>query len=237
VTTTAGTGTETGSGAGTTIRLLIADDEALVRSGLRAILGAEPDIEVVGEAADGAEALSLCRSLAPDVLLMDVRMPGLDGIAATRRVLAGVTPAPRVLVVTTFGNDEYVYEALRAGATGFLLKRAEAEQLVQAVRTVAAGESLLFPEAVRELVAAHLGRNRAAEPFPVPLTAREQDVLRLIARGRTNAEIATGLGLGGETVKTHVGAVLAKLGARDRTQAVIAAYESGFITPGARPAG
>lgn len=214
------------------IRILIADDEALVRSGLRAILGAEPDIEVVGEAADGAEALSLSRSLAPDVLLMDVRMPGLDGIAATRRVLAGVSPPPRVLVVTTFGNDEYVYEALRAGATGFLLKRAGAEQLVQAVRTVAAGESLLFPEAVRELVAAHGVRGRKPEPFPVPLTAREQEVLRLIARGHTNSEIAAELGLGGETVKTHVGAVLSKLGARDRTQAVIAAYESGFITPG-----
>jgi DNA-binding NarL/FixJ family response regulator len=215
------------------IRLLIADDEALVRGGLRAILGAEPDIEVVGEAADGAEALSLCRTLTPDVLLMDVRMPGLDGIAATRRVLASVAPAPRVPVVTTFGNDEYVYEALRAGATGFLLKRAGADQLVQAVRTVAAGESLLFPEAVRALVAAHLGARRTPAPFPVPLTGREQDVLRLIARGQTNAEIAAGLGLGAETVKTHLGSVLSKLGARDRAQAVIAAYESGFITPGA----
>jgi DNA-binding NarL/FixJ family response regulator len=213
----------------TAIRVLIADDEALVRSGLRAILGTEPDIDVVGEAADGAEALSLCRAQHPDVLLMDVRMPGLDGIAATRRILAAVAPPPRIVVVTTFENDDYVYEALRAGAAGFLLKRAGAEQLVQAVRTVAAGDSLLFPAAVRDLAAR---QSRRPAGLPAALTEREREVLRLMARGRSNAEIAAELVLGAETIKTHVGGVLAKLGARDRTQAVIAAYESGFVAPG-----
>ncbi|HEY3867076.1 MAG TPA: response regulator transcription factor [Actinocrinis sp.] len=213
----------------TAIRVLIADDEALVRSGLRAILGAEPDIEVVGEAADGAEALSACRAQHPDVLLMDVRMPGLDGIAATRRILDAVSPPPRIVVVTTFENDDYVYEALRSGAAGFLLKRAGAEQLVQAVRTVAAGDSLLFPAAVRDLAARQ--RNRPTGPAAA-LTEREGEVLRLMARGCSNAEIAAQLVLGAETIKTHVGSILAKLGARDRTQAVIAAYESGFVAPG-----
>jgi DNA-binding NarL/FixJ family response regulator len=216
----------------TAIRVLIADDEALVRSGLRAILGVEPDIEVVGEAADGAEALSLCRAQHPDVLLMDVRMPGLDGITATRRILDVVTPPPRIVVVTTFENDDYVYDALRAGAAGFLLKRAGAEQLVQAVRTVAAGDSLLFPAAVRDLAARQRRRSAGPTGPAATLTEREGEVLRLMARGCSNAEIAAKLVLGAETVKTHVGSVLAKLGARDRTQAVIAAYESGFVVPG-----
>ncbi|WP_370151405.1 response regulator [Streptacidiphilus sp. EB129] len=211
------------------VRILLADDEALVRSGLRAILDAEPDFAVVGEAASGAEAVSLARSCRPDLVLMDVRMPALDGIAATRRILETMDPAPRIVVVTTFENDEYVYEALRAGASGFLLKRARAEEMVQTVRLLARGDSLLFPAAIRELANRH--RSPAA-PSPVAaLTEREAEVLRLMAAGLSNAEMAARLHLGAETVKTHVGKVLAKLGARDRTQAVVIAYESGFVRP------
>lgn len=208
------------------IATLIVDDDAMVRSGFAAILRAEPDLEVVGEAADGAQALGLVRQLAPDVVVMDVRMPGLDGITATRRVLATEQP-PRVLIVTTFEHDSYVLEALEAGAHGFLLKRAGADQLVQSVRTVAAADGLLFPDAIRDLVA------RAARPSRTlpELSAREKDVLRLLARGRSNAEIAGELYLGHETVKTHVRSLLTKLDARDRTQAVIAAFESGFVGP------
>ncbi|MER5636215.1 response regulator transcription factor [Kitasatospora sp. NPDC002227] len=219
---------------GTTISVVIADDERLVRSGLRAVLNAEPDLTVVGEAADGAQALELARLHRPDVLLMDVRMPGLDGIAATER-LAAEPGAPRVLVVTTFENDDYVYDALRAGAAGFLLKRARAEEVVQAVRLVARGESLLFPDTLRELAL----RGAAREPEgPAPvlprLTEREGEVLRLMAEGLTNREIARRLVVTVETTKSHVGSVLAKLGVRDRTQAVIAAYEAGFVRPGNR---
>ncbi|GAA1233724.1 response regulator [Pseudonocardia alaniniphila] len=212
------------------IKLLLVDDEELVRTGLRAILDAEPDITVVGEAPDGAEVPGLVRRLTPDVVLMDVRMSAVDGIAATRHLVTKLPKPPRVLVLTTFGNDGHVYDALQAGATGFLLKRARPAEIVQAVRIVASGESLLFPAAVRDLVATR-GRNGGDELRGAGLTEREGEVLRWIARGLSNAEIARELMVGVETVKTHVGNVLAKLGARDRTQAVVAAYESGFIDP------
>jgi DNA-binding NarL/FixJ family response regulator len=212
------------------IKLLLVDDEELVRTGLRAILGAEPDITVIGEASDGAEVPGLVRRLAPDVVLMDVRMAAVDGIAATRHLVTTIPQPPRVLVLTTFGNDGHVYDALQAGATGFLLKRARPAEIVQAVRIVAGGESLLFPAAVRDLVATR-GRSSGDELRGAGLTEREGEVLRWIARGLSNAEIARELMVGPETVKTHVGNVLAKLGARDRTQAVVAAYESGFIDP------
>ncbi|MDX2591158.1 MULTISPECIES: response regulator transcription factor [Streptomyces] len=215
------------------VTVLLVDDEPLVRAGLRAVLEAQPDIEVVGEAADGAAVIPLVRQLRPDVVAMDVRMPLMDGIEATRAVLRTVDSPPRILVVTTFEEDEYVYEALRAGADGFLLKRARPAEIVHAVRLVAEGESLLFPASVRRLAARygdnHPPRTRLSE---AGLTEREADVLRLMARGLSNAEMAARLIVGTETVKSHVSAVLAKVGARDRTQAVIAAYESGFVTPG-----
>ncbi|MGC5396633.1 response regulator [Streptomyces sp. DT20] len=213
------------------VTVLLVDDEPLVRAGLRAVLETQPDIEVVGEAGDGAAVIPLVRQLRPDVIAMDVRMPLMDGIEATRVVLRTVPDPPKILVVTTFENDEYVYEALRAGADGFLLKRARPTEIVNAVRLVAEGESLLFPAAVRQL-AAEYGTNRAREAMDqASLTEREAAVLRLMARGLSNAEIAERLVVGVQTVKTHVSAVLAKLGARDRTQAVIAAYESGFVAP------
>lgn len=218
------------------ITVLLVDDEPLVRAGLRAVLEAQPDIEVVGEAADGAAVIPLVRQLRPDVVAMDVRMPLMDGIEATRAVLRTVPDPPKIIVVTTFENDEYVYGALRAGADGFLLKRARPAEIVHAVRLVAAGDSLLFPAALRELAtrygedhgntAARTAMERAA------LTEREGQVLRLMTRGLSNAEIAARLVVGTETVKSHVSSLLAKLGARDRTQAVIAAYESGFVAPG-----
>ncbi|EOY46258.1 DNA-binding response regulator [Streptomyces anthocyanicus] len=216
--------------------MLLVDDEPLVRAGLRAVLEAQPDIEVVGEAADGAAVVPLVRQVRPDVVAMDVRMPLLDGIEATRALLRTVADPPKILVVTTFENDEYVYEALRAGADGFLLKRARPAEIVHAVRLIAEGESLLFPASVRQLAAEYGdgGGNRAAraELARARLTEREGEVLRLMARGLSNAEIAARLVVGTETVKSHVSAVLAKLGARDRTQAVITAYESGFVAPG-----
>ncbi|MFG2133413.1 response regulator [Streptomyces sp. NPDC048751] len=218
------------------VSVLLVDDEPLVRAGLRAVLEAQPDIEVVGEAADGAAVIPLVRQLRPDVIAMDVRMPLLDGIEATRAVLRTVAEPPKILVVTTFENDEYVYEALRAGADGFLLKRARPAEIVHAVRLVAEGESLLFPASVRRLAAEYgdHGGNRAARDLleRARLTEREAEVLRLMARGLSNAEIAARLVVGTETVKSHVSGVLAKLGARDRTQAVITAYESGFVAPG-----
>ncbi|MGW0312355.1 response regulator [Streptomyces flavidovirens] len=214
------------------VTVLLVDDEPLVRAGLRAVLEAQPDIEVVGEAADGAAVIPLVRRLRPDVVAMDVRMPLMDGIEATRLVLRTVDSPPKILVVTTFENDEYVYEALRAGADGFLIKRARPSEIVNAVRLIAEGESLLFPAAVRAL-AAEYGSNKArADLDRAALTEREEAVLRLMARGLSNAEIAERLIVGTETVKSHVSAVLAKLAARDRTQAVIAAYESGFVSPG-----
>ncbi|MGI5199090.1 response regulator [Streptomyces sp. CA-288835] len=212
-----------------TIRVVLADDERMVRTALRAILAAEPDLEVVGEAATGAEAVSVVRELRPDVVLMDVRMPEIDGIRATEQILGTLDAPPRVVVVTTFENDAYVYEALRAGASGFLLKRAEAEALVQAVRLVARSDTLLFPAAVRALAVEHARAKTAPPPWVARLTDREGEVLRLMAGGLTNAEIAGRMGVGAATVKSHVAAVLAKTGARDRTQAVIAAYEAGFL--------
>ncbi|WP_371496029.1 response regulator transcription factor [Kitasatospora sp. NBC_00374] len=229
------------------IRVVIADDERLVRTGLRVVLDFEPDITVVGEAATGAEVVPLVRDLRPDVVLMDVRMPEVNGIDATRQLAGGLDRPPRILVVTTFENDDYVYEALRAGAAGFLLKRARAEEMVHAVRLAAHGDSLLFPSSVRGLAAGEADRRGAAGPGgqgeggsgsgrgrnPIDrLTGREGEVLRLMAAGLSNGEIAERLVVSPETVKTHVGSVLAKLGARDRTQAVIAAYESGFVRPG-----
>ncbi|WP_329575805.1 response regulator transcription factor [Streptomyces sp. NBC_01361] len=214
------------------LTVLLVDDEPLVRAGLRAVLSAQPDIEVVGEAADGAAVIPLVRQLRPDVVAMDVRMPLLDGIEATRAVLRSVSEPPKILVITTFENDEYVYGALRAGADGFLLKRSRPTEIVNAVRLVAEGDSLLFPAAVRRL-AAEYGNTSAREAMDrAALTEREADVLRLMTRGLSNSEIAGHLVVGTETVKSHVSAVLAKLGARDRTQAVIAAYESGFVSPG-----
>lgn len=209
------------------LRVLLADDEPLVRQGLRMILEAEPGIEVVGEAGDGAEALALARRTLPEVICMDVRMPGVDGIRATELALR-LPHRPRVLVVTTFEHDRYVEDALAAGAAGFLLKRARAEEIVQAVRTVAGGDSLLLPETARSLLRP---RPRRAVPPGGELTAREEEVLALLAEGRTNAEIASALHLGVETVRTHVAAILRKLGARDRTQAAVIAYRTGLVEP------
>jgi DNA-binding NarL/FixJ family response regulator len=214
------------------IKVLIADDEALIRTGLRAIIEAEPDLTVVGEAADGAEVVPLVRRLGPDVVLMDVRMPAVDGIQATRHLVETLADPPKVLVVTTFENDDHVYDALRVGASGFLLKRARPADLVQAIRTVAAGESLLFPAAIRRLAARSGPAPTAGRLEDAQLTEREAEVLALMARGLSNAEIAGHLTVSLQTVKTHVTNVLAKLKARDRTQAVIAAYDSGFVTPG-----
>jgi DNA-binding NarL/FixJ family response regulator len=219
-------------------RVLIVDDQALVRTGFRMILEAEPDLDVVGEAADGEEAVGEARRLRPDVVLMDIRMPRMDGVEATRR-LAGPASSDglRVLILTTFDLDEYVVEALRAGASGFLLKDVPPEDLVDAIQVVAAGDALLAPSVTRRLLDRFAGHLPAADPSPPPelgqLTERELEVLRLLARGLSNAEIAAELYVGETTVKTHVGRVLMKLGLRDRVQAVVLAYESGLIHPGA----
>jgi DNA-binding NarL/FixJ family response regulator len=214
-------------------RVVVADDQALVRAGLRMVLEAEPDIEVVGEAADGHEVLDVARRAAPDVVLMDIRMPGLDGLEASRRLLAGAEP-PKVLVLTTFDEEEYLYEALRAGTSGFLLKVSPPEQLIGAIRTVAAGNALIDPAVTRRVIEA-FGRRATTSPPPASfeeLTAREREVLTLLARGLSNAEIAESLIVGEATVKTHVARVLMKLGLRDRVQAVVFAYEHGIVTPG-----
>jgi DNA-binding NarL/FixJ family response regulator len=219
------------------ISVLLADDQAMVREGFGAVLSAQDDIEVVAGAADGEEAVALARRHQPDVVLMDIRMPRLDGLAATRELLSapGQEDRPRVLVLTTFDLDEYVFEALRAGASGFLLKDATAAELVAAVRVVAAGEALLAPSVTRRLIEDYATRSRA----PVlrsdaldDLTPRERDVLRLVARGLSNAEIAAELVVAEQTVKTHLGRVFSKLELRDRAQAVVFAYESGLVTPG-----
>jgi DNA-binding NarL/FixJ family response regulator len=219
------------------IRVVIADDEALVRGGLRMILEAQSDIEIAGEADDGRAALDLVTRAHPDVVLMDIRMPGVDGLEATRRLFATGAHAPRVLILTTFDLDEYVYEALRAGACGFLLKSARPQELVAAVRGAAAGDTLLAPEITRRLVEAFVRRPpHATGPPPelASLTKRELEVFHHIARGRSNAEIARLLFVTDETVKTHASRIFMKLGVRDRTQAVILAYEHGVIEPAAR---
>jgi len=216
-----------------TIRVLIADDQGMVRSGFTVLLNAQPDIEVIGEAVNGQEAIAQATDLHPDVILMDVRMPVLDGLQATRRISALPDP-PKILVLTTFDLDDYVYEALRAGASGFLLKDATAAELVHAVRVIAAGNALLAPSVTRRLIAG-FARQQVAAPQPATLaalTARETEVLRLIARGLSNTEISDTLVIAEQTTKTHVSRILAKLGLRDRAQAVVLAYESGLITPG-----
>jgi len=215
------------------IRILIADDQELVRTGFRVVLDAEPDLEVVGEAADGQTALEASQALEPDVVLMDIRMPNLDGIEATRRLAAG-DRSPRVLILTTFDLDDYVYEALRAGASGFLLKDVRASDLCQAVRTVAAGEALLSPAITRRLIESYTRRPpAAAQPAALAeLTPRELEVLRLVARGLSNAAIARELIVGDATVKTHVARIFSKLDLHDRAQAVVLAYESGLVQPG-----
>jgi len=215
------------------VRVLIADDQELVRTGFRMILKAEPDIEVVGEAADGAAAVELATKRRADVVLMDIRMPGVDGLEATRRLIAG-SANTRVLILTTFDLNEYVYEALRAGASGFLLKDAPAAQLVTAIRVVANGDALLAPSVTRRLIGEFARRPLpSSKPEQMKeLTARELEVLRLVARGLSNAEIAKELFVSDATVKTHVARVLMKLGLRDRVQAVVLAYESGLVQPG-----
>jgi DNA-binding NarL/FixJ family response regulator len=214
--------------------VLVADDQELVRAGLLTILGRQPDIEVVGEAGDGLQAVAAVRRLRPDVVLMDIRMPNLDGLEALRRIMAESEAAPRVIILTTFDLDEYVFAALRAGASGFLLKGTPIEQLVTAVRVVAEGDALIDPSVTRRLIE-EFARRPAAAPPPAldELTSREREVLDLVARGLSNVEIAERLVVSAATVKTHVAHILMKLGVRDRVQAVILLYESGAITPGA----
>ena len=220
------------------IKVLIADDQQLVRSGFRMMLEAEGDIEVVAEAADGQEAVERTRELRPDVALLDLRMPRMDGIQATEIIARGTPGNTRVLVVTTFDADEYVYAALRAGASGFLLKDAPPEELAVGVRVIAAGEALLAPSVTRRLIEEFARLQPRQEQRKLEaLTEREMEVLRLVARGLSNAEIARELVIGETTVKTHVGNVLMKLGLRDRAQVVVVAYESGVVRPGAAPPG
>jgi DNA-binding NarL/FixJ family response regulator len=217
------------------IRIALVDDQAMVRAGFRMILEAEPDFTVVGETGDGHDAPAMVAAARPDVVLMDVRMPRVDGIEATRRIMTAAN-APRVLMLTTFDLDDYVYAALQAGASGFLLKDAPAEQLIDAVRIIAAGEAMLAPSVTRRLIEEVTRRpavdRSAAAPGLDDLTSRELEVFRLVARGLSNGEIADALYLGEATVKTHVGRLLAKLGLRDRVQAVVVAYEAGVVTPG-----
>jgi DNA-binding NarL/FixJ family response regulator len=221
------------------VGLVVADDHEVVRAGFAALLDTQPDFTVLGTASDGSEAVRVCRELQPDVVLMDVRMPGLDGIEATRQLAGTGESGPRVLILTTFDLDEYVFDALRAGASGFLLKDVTAERLFDAVRVVAAGEALLAPAVTRRLIS-EFTRLRpvpeaqgAAPPAALgTLTPRETEVLRLVAEGLSNPEVAQRLVVTEETVKTHVSRILAKLGLRDRTQAVVAAYESGLVVPG-----
>ncbi|WP_430645269.1 response regulator [Agromyces sp. GXS1127] len=222
-----------GGSEGDAIRVLVVDDQALVRTGFRMILEIEPDLDVVGEVADGEEAIAAVRALEPDVVLMDVRMPRTDGIEATRRIVEEHGTTVRIVMLTTFDLDEYVFDALQAGASGFLLKDVQAELLVAGVRAVHQGESLLAPSVTRRMIETFVGRPRpdaasAPSHLVAALTDRERDVLALVAQGRTNGEIADDLFISETTVKTHIGRLLAKLGARDRVQAVIIAYEAGL---------
>jgi DNA-binding NarL/FixJ family response regulator len=217
------------------IRIIVADDHEVVRTGFAALLDTQPDFTVAGTACDGAEAVRICRDLHPDVVLMDVRMPGMDGIQATRQLTGSGQGGPRILILTTFDLDEYVYDALRAGASGFLLKDVTAERLFDAVRVIAAGEALLAPTVTRRLIS-QFTRQRPRPDAPptavlATLTPRETQVLKLIAEGLSNHEISAQLTVTEETIKTHVSRVLSKLGLRDRTQAVITAYESGLVVP------
>ena len=219
-----------------TIRIVVADDHEVVRAGFAALLDTQPDFTVLGTACDGGEAVRVCRELRPDVVLMDVRMPILDGIEATRQLAGADDPGPRVLILTTFDLEEYVFDALRAGASGFLLKDVTAERLFDAVRVIAAGEALLAPAVTRRLISEFTRLRPVSGTLPSAvlgtLTPRETEVLRLVAEGMSNPEIARRLVVTEETVKTHVSHILAKLGLRDRTQAVVAAYESGLVVPG-----
>jgi DNA-binding NarL/FixJ family response regulator len=222
------------------IKVLLADDQALVRGGLRKIVDTEPDMTVVAEAEDGAQAVELATAHRPDVAVLDIRMPHMDGIEATRRIVPSQGDGVRVLVLTTFGLDSYVFDALRAGASGFMLKDARPEELLNAIRVVASGSALLAPAATEAVIAAFARRSASASPASSPrldeLTEREREVLLLLTRGRSNAEIAADLVVSDATVKTHVAHVLMKLGVRDRVQAVIFAYETGLVAPGDAPA-
>ena len=229
------------SGPAPAVQIIVADDQQVVRAGFAALLGTQPDFTVVGTACDGTEAVRLCRELRPDVVLMDVRMPGMDGIEATRKLANLAHDGPRILILTTFDLDEYVYDALRAGASGFLLKDVTAERLFDAVRVVAAGEALLAPAITRRLIS-EFARLQPQPAIPsretlAALTPRERQVLRLVAAGLSNQEIAAQLVVTEETVKTHVSRILNKLGLRDRTQAVVTAYESGLVVPHSREQG
>ena len=215
-----------------TLRVVLADDQDLVRAGFRVILGAEDDIEVVGEAGDGVTAVAVTASTAPDVVLMDVQMPGIDGLEATRRILGSADNTSKVVILTTFDREDYLFEALRAGASGFLLKNASPEDLVESVRVVARGDALLSPEVTRRVIARFSAPVPRVRHRPAQLTDREFEVLVQLARGASNAEIAKELFLGETTVKTHVSRVLTKLGLRDRTHAVVFAYENGIVAPG-----
>jgi DNA-binding NarL/FixJ family response regulator len=222
---------------GATIRCLIADDQAMVREGFAAMLGAEPGITIAGQAIDGADAVRQARRLDPDVVLMDVRMPVMDGLQATRQILTATNGphTPRVLMLTTFDLDEYVYEALRAGASGFVLKDATTAELIHAVKIVAAGDALLAPSVTRRLITEFTRKPPALPPAPAALdvlTSRETEVLMLIAQGMSNGQISDALSIAGETTRTHVKRILAKLGLRDRAQAVVIAYQTGLVTPG-----
>jgi len=223
------------------VRIVVADDHQIVRSGFTALLGTQPDFAVVGTAEDGAEAVRVCTETCPDVVLMDVRMPGVDGIEATRQLISPPGDRPRIVILTTFDLDEYVYDALRAGASGFLLKDVTAEQLFHAVRVIAAGEALLAPTVTRRLISEFARQQPRTDSSRVTglatLTPRETQVLRLVAEGLSNPEIAARFTVTEETVKTHVSRILAKLGLRDRTQAVVTAYETGLVVPGSREPG